>query len=460
MTIPFLTPLNTDCIIENMFNLRKLFAFLIFVLTIQNIYSISKEKKYDELLKTGTPAEISEVLSTDNDFYRTTFGKKRNSILMQALEYDRPYEVIRLLSQSGVKMNERNKDKMDAVMFACAYSTQEKVIKYVIRRATKPEDIKNRLLKTSATGKSPADYARENPDKTALKVINILLGLEQETENEETSEQPEKEQQEAEIPEEETQQEEPEQAPLEEDVPSSPSINYNQVYLYDFAPIDQEIEPEESENSDFYAKIENPDKRDRNGRTKLMLAVKDGNDWEVKSLIQSGANVNLQDKDGWTALMYAARFQNNIELTNTLLSSGADPKIHNKYGSSAMQLASSYSNNPAILKRILEELKEDSTEVFKSFILAITAGGNNPVTQIGKLKVFIEHGVPVNRFYEGKTPLMYACEFATTTEVIKLLLDNGAMTKVRTGDGKTAFNFAELNTHLEHNDVYWSLNGK
>ena len=191
-----------------------------------------------------------------------------------------------------------------------------------------------------------------------------------------------------------------------------------------------------------------------------MLAVKDGNDWEVKSLIQSGANVNLQDKDGWTALMYAARFQNNIELTNTLLSSGADPKIHNKYGSSAMQLASSYSNNPAILKRILEELKEDSTEVFKSFILAITAGGNNPVTQIGKLKVFIEHGVPVNRFYEGKTPLMYACEFATTTEVIKLLLDNGAMTKVRTGDGKTAFNFAELNTHLEHNDVYWSLNGK
>lgn len=167
MTIPSLTPLNTDCIIENMFNLRKLFAFLIFVLTIQNIYSISKEKKYDELLKTGTPAEISEILSTDNDFYRTTFGKKRNSILMQALEYDRPYEVIRLLSQSGVKMNERNKDKMDAVMFACAYSTQEKVIKYVIRRATKPEDIKNRLLKTSATGKSPADYARENPDKTA-----------------------------------------------------------------------------------------------------------------------------------------------------------------------------------------------------------------------------------------------------------------------------------------------------
>lgn len=446
-----------------MFKLRKILAFFIFIITIQNIYSISKVKKYDELLKTGSAAEISEVLATDNDFYRMTFGKKRNSILMQALEYDRPYEVIRLLSQSGVRMNERNKDKMDAVMFACAYSTQEKVIKYVIRRATKPEDIKTRLLKATSTGKSPADYARENPDETALRVVNILIGLEQDTEAEDEmnlEESEEKSESEAEVPEEPAPEEEAEPVPEEEDLPSSPSINYNQVYLYDFAPIDPEAEPEESDNSDFYANIENPDKRDKNGRTRLMLAVKDGNDWEVKSLIKSGANVNLQDKDGWTALMYAARFQNNIELTNTLLSSGANPKTVNKYGSSAMQLASSYSNNPAILKRILEELNDDSTEVFKSFILAITAGGSNPVTQIGKLKVFLEHGVPVNRFYEGKTPLMYACEFATSTEVIKLLLDNGAMTKVRTGDGKTAYNFAELNTHLEHNDVYWSLNGK
>ena len=158
--------------------------------------------------------------------------------------------------------------------------------------------------------------------------------------------------------------------------------------------------------------------------------------------------------------MYAASYQNSIELLDNLIKNGADPNKRNKYGATALQIASSYSSNPAIVKRLIEETGGNSTEIFKAFILAITAGGTNSVTQIAKLKVFLESGVPVNRFYEGKTPLMYACEFSTSTDVIKLLIDNGAITKVRTSDGKTAFNFAELNTHLEHNDTYWSLNGR
>lgn len=440
-----------------MYIFKKFFAIFILFTILQNAYSISKAKKYDILLRDGSVSEISEVLSTDNDFYRMTFGKSKNTILMQALMYDRPYEVIRLISQTGLRLNARNKDKMDALNFACAYSTQEKVIKYIIRRSTKPEEIANRLVRPSATGKSPEEYAKENTDETAITVINKFLGLIPDDENIEDDQQQEEPQEE---PQPETPAEPEEQEPEEEDLPSSPSINYNQVYLYDYAPVDPDAEPDEVEKSDFYATVDNPDQRDKNGRTKLMLAVKDGNDWEVQSLIKSGASVNLQDKDGWTALMYAARFQNNIELINTLLENGAKVKLANKYGASALQIAASYSNNPAILKRIIEEMKENSTEIFKAFILSITSGGNNPVTQVGKLKVFIEHGVPINRFHEGKTPLMYACEFATTTDVIKLLLDNGAMVKVRTGTGKTAFDFAQLNTHLEHNDVYWSLNSK
>jgi ankyrin repeat protein len=433
----------------NMFKLKRISLFLLFFIVSLNLFAASKAKKYDYLLKEGSLEEITEAITKDNDFYRMTFGSEKNTILMQALKYNRPYEIIRYIAQSGVKLNARNKHKQDSVMFACAYSNNEKAIKYIIQRSTRPEEIKSRLVSRNGAPNSPLEYAEMNEDGTALKVVNRLLGLEPEEEETENQDTAQKEQPEPELPEE-----------TEEDLPPSESINYNKVYLFDYAPAENDAEPEPLPDQDFYAKIDSPDKKDKLDRTPLMLAVKDGNDWEVKSLLSSGAKTNIQDKDGWTAIMYAARYQNNIELLDMLLKNGADPNKRNKYGATALQLAATYSSNPAIVKRLLAEMRGNSNEIFKSFILSITAGGNNHVTQIGKLKVFIENGVPINRFYEGKTPLMYACEFSTSTEVIKLLLENGAIPKIRNGDGKTAYNFAELNIHLEHNEVYWSLNGR
>lgn len=440
---------------------RSLFFALIF-LSAANIFAASKAKNYDNLLREGTVKQLSEALTKDNDFYRMTFGKEQNNILLQALKYDRPYEVIRLISQSGVKLNARNKEKMDAVMFACAYSTKRSVIRYIVKRSTKPEEIKERLTSSRITGKAPVEYAAENPDPIALKTVNQLIGVEEDEgdipDDEEASNEAAAEKTEApEAEKQPEQQPEPEAEP-EEDLPASETINYNKIYLFDYAPQDEEITPEEAEEDELYAKIDNPNKKDKTDRTLLMLAAKDGNDWEVKSLLKSNAKLNLQDKDGWTALMYAVRYQNNIEVVKSLVESGADPKISNKYGATALQIASAYSNNPEIIKYLIDCAPDSSAEIFKSFILSITAGGSNPVTQLGKLKIFIERGVPINRFYEGKTPLMYACEFGTTTDLIQILLENGAISKVRTGTGKTAFDFAQLNTHLEHNDVYWSLN--
>lgn len=445
-----------------MFYFKKLIAAVLLTAALTGIYAAPNAKKYDYLLKEGTLEEISEAIKKDNDFYRMTFGSERNTILLQALKYDRPYEIIRFIAQSGVRLNTRNKAKQDAVMFACAYSSQEKVIKYIIQRSTKPEEIKSRLVTRNGAEKSPLEYAELNYSPVALKVVNQLLGIEPELEetSEENAGQTEENIQEQENTEPANEEELAVPEEQEEDVPPSESINYSKVYLYDYAPSDTEPDPADLENGDFYAKIDSPDKKDKLGRTPLMLAVKDGNDWEIHSLLSSDAKVNLQDKDGWTAVMYAARYQNSIELLDNLIKNGADPNKRNKYGATALQIASSHSSNPAIVKRLIEETGGNSTEVFKAFILAITAGGTNTVTQIAKLKVFIESGIPINRFYEGKTPLMYACEFSTSTDVIKLLMDNGAITKVRTSDGKTAFNFAELNTHLEHNDTYWSLNGR
>jgi ankyrin repeat protein len=56
----------------------------------------------------------------------------------------------------------------------------------------------------------------------------------------------------------------------------------------------------------------------------LFEAVKTGNREIVKALIESGAEVNRQDKQGWTALNWAAA-GGKVEMIELLLENGADP---------------------------------------------------------------------------------------------------------------------------------------
>jgi ankyrin repeat protein len=56
----------------------------------------------------------------------------------------------------------------------------------------------------------------------------------------------------------------------------------------------------------------------------LFEAVKTGNRETVKALIESGAEVNRQDKQGWTALNWAAA-GGKVEMIELLLENGADP---------------------------------------------------------------------------------------------------------------------------------------
>lgn len=58
----------------------------------------------------------------------------------------------------------------------------------------------------------------------------------------------------------------------------------------------------------------------------------------VKVLVTGGADVNLTDTNGWTALHYAAN-NNNISAINYLLSKKANPNITAQDGMTPLQLA-------------------------------------------------------------------------------------------------------------------------
>jgi len=253
---------------------------------------------------------------------------------------------------------------------------------------------------------------------------------------------------------------EPEEKPYSFDFDQNANkvSRYRKEYLQDYMPSDNVVPTDEIPVE--HELIENPDEQDASGRTQLMIAAKSGNDWQIQNLLDSNANVNIQDKDGWTALMYAVRYQESTSIIKKLLEAKAGVKTINNFDSSALVLAACYNNNPEILKLILKSYSISEKEVIKAFVMMLSTKQISEYTEIAKMNVFLERSIPLNSLYNGKTPLMYSAQYGSSTKVLKLLLDNSALPGIRSSEGKTAFDYAEKNKNLVHDDIYWSLNKK
>ena len=197
--------------------------------------------------------------------------------------------------------------------------------------------------------------------------------------------------------------------------------------------------------------IKNPDAKDENGRTILQNAAANDDIELVTRLLASGANVNLTDGDGWSALMYAARFAQKSETTSALIKAGANVKAKNKFGSNALEIAAVYGTSADVLDELASHFGKK--EIVQAFFAAVGMGRQRQI-----LEVFFGHGITANIVHKGKTPLMLAAQTNTDTDCIEFLLERGADKTFVTADRKDAYYFAKRNPNLPRNDVFWSLN--
>ena len=92
------------------------------------------------------------------------------------------------------------------------------------------------------------------------------------------------------------------------------------------------------------------------GMTALMLAVWRQRTDATRKLIQTGSNVNHQDKEG-DAPLHGAAWVGNMSLLGMLLDARANPNVKNKLGGTPLMWAASYGQDAAV--RLLLEKGAD-----------------------------------------------------------------------------------------------------
>jgi uncharacterized protein len=179
------------------------------------------------------------------------------------------------------------------------------------------------------------------------------------------------------------------------------------------------------------------------GCTALMLAISEQHYELAKLLIEKKADVNIRNDLGKTALIIAAdaRFSGPqvLPIINILLENGADLETQDTDGSTALMKAA-FSGHTDIVRVLLErgaDVKKKSKEGRTALHFAAKWGDADMVFDL------LDKGADVNaRDYLGITPLMRAARYSRS-DVVSLLLERGASASEKDITGKTAVQFAE-----------------
>ena len=163
---------------------------------------------------------------------------------------------------------------------------------------------------------------------------------------------------------------------------------------------------------------------DVRGRSALSWAVIKRDHGAVKMLLQSGADVNICDNDGDSALLNAAD-RHDTTCMGLLLTANANKAHRNKVRRDPMlkALRNKKEDNPGFIQYLLDEGFSVDSKEYNDFTALATATAWNHWKSV---KILIENGANVESADdEGDTPLMESL-FYHSDDSLKLLLEAGA----------------------------------
>ena len=187
----------------------------------------------------------------------------------------------------------------------------------------------------------------------------------------------------------------------------------------------------------------------------------------VKLLLDNDANVDIKDKNGWTALMFASD-RNKFSIVEILLRNGADPDVLDTKGRTALVLASMHGHAETIKllmqynadpdfqenpsgRSSLEFLSyEGRTDLVKLLLehkanpnLRNKAAGRTALavaSRVGHLpvvKLLLKYEADPNIQDNNKMTVLMHASYKGYTDIVKLLLKHKADPNLRDDEGKT-----------------------
>lgn len=181
----------------------------------------------------------------------------------------------------------------------------------------------------------------------------------------------------------------------------------------------------------------------------LLPAIRSNDLQKVKTLLTAGADISVADEDGDNALMYAALYSTDTCM-RWLLEKGADPNVQNKRGETAL----SWSTNDLRKTKLLLEYKADpdikSKEGNTPFLVACVGASQSSIIQL-----MLEHGAdPLVKNKRGETALVRVALFGDTADA-RLLLNRNVDIGVKGFDGQNALQYAIRAQNFEM--AHWLL---
>ena len=176
----------------------------------------------------------------------------------------------------------------------------------------------------------------------------------------------------------------------------------------------------------------------RGGWTPLMYAARQGALEAAKELVENGADVNLMDPAG-TSAMILAIINSHYDVAAMLLDKGADPNVADVSGMTPLYAAVDMHTLAWMQGRPASKPSGDLDSV--ATVKALLARGANPNAQ---LKAPLQRRAHTNgdaSLGVGATPFMRAAKWGDVT-LMRLLLDNGANATLRQKNHTTALMIA------------------